>query len=266
MKFSVFQTTHQGGRQKNEDRMGYCYTAEAALFLLADGMGGHPEGEMAAHIALQAIATLFQRTARPALEDPAAFFELAIMAAHRQIILYAAEHGLPDSPRTTLVAAVVQNGAATWMHCGDSRLYLVREGALLTRTRDHSYVEQRESGRSLSESPMSYNRNVLYTCLGSPVRPQFDISSVLQLQQGDKILLCSDGLWDSLDEGEIVEHLSQQAINDAVPNLADRALLKAGARSDNVTLLALEWETPDGFDTTRSGAPLTPALAPIQDF
>jgi serine/threonine protein phosphatase PrpC len=113
---------------------------------------------------------------------------------------------------------------------------------------------------------MSYNRNVLYTCLGSPVRPQFDIGSPLQLQQGDKILLCSDGLWDSLDEGEIVEHLSQQAINDAVPNLADRALLKAGARSDNVTLLALEWETPDGFDTTRSGAPLTPALAPIQDF
>ena len=262
MKFSVFQTTHQGGRQKNEDRMGYCYTSEAALFLLADGMGGHPDGEMAAQIALQAIATTFQRTARPALEDTHTFFESAILSAHRQIILYAAEQGLADTPRTTVVAAVVQNGTATWMHCGDSRLYHVRQGQMLTRTRDHSYVEQRENGRSMSESPMSYNRNVLYTCLGSPARPKFDVAGPLPLLQGDKIMLCSDGLWGSLDDEEITQQLSQHCVADAIPELAQRALLKAGAHSDNVTLLALEWETPDGFDTTRSGAPLVPCIHP----
>ncbi len=257
MKFSVFEATHQGGREINEDRMGYCYTTDSALFLLADGMGGHPEGEMAAQVALQAIAASFHKKAKPVLEDVPAFFEAAIMAAHRKIILYAAEKGLPDTPRTTVVAAVVQEGAATWMHCGDSRLYFVRNAEMLTRTRDHSYVEQRERGEYQSETANAYNRNVLYTCLGSPVRPQFDISDTVVLKQGDKILLCSDGLWGSLEDEDIVYQLGHFDVSQSVPTLAERALLNAGASSDNVTLLAMEWETPNGFDTTYSGVPLT---------
>ncbi len=63
MRFSVFQVSRKGGREKNEDRMGYCYTQEAGLFALADGMGGHPEGEVAAALALQALAAMFQRDA-----------------------------------------------------------------------------------------------------------------------------------------------------------------------------------------------------------
>ncbi len=73
MKFSVFQVSRKGGREKNEDRMGYCYTRESGLFALADGMGGHPEGEVAAQIALQTIAALFQREPRPVLKDVKAF-------------------------------------------------------------------------------------------------------------------------------------------------------------------------------------------------
>ena len=67
MKFSVFQVSRRGGRARNEDRMGYCYTREAGLFLLADGMGGHPEGEVAAQMALQTVSALFQCQARPVL-------------------------------------------------------------------------------------------------------------------------------------------------------------------------------------------------------
>ena len=65
MKFSVFQISRKGGREKNEDRMGYCYTRESGLFVLADGMGGHPEGEVAAQLALQTISALYQKEARP---------------------------------------------------------------------------------------------------------------------------------------------------------------------------------------------------------
>ena len=67
MKFSVFQLSRLGGREKNEDRMGYCYTRDAGLFVLADGMGGHPEGEVAAQIALQSMSATFQREAKPKL-------------------------------------------------------------------------------------------------------------------------------------------------------------------------------------------------------
>jgi serine/threonine protein phosphatase PrpC len=251
MKFSVFQISRKGGREKNEDRMGYCYTNSSGLFLLADGMGGHPQGEVAAQLALQTISALYQKEAKPELRDVTGFFNTAIMAAHRQILRYAADGGLNDTPRTTLVAAVVQGGMGYWAHCGDSRLYFVRDGELLARTRDHSYLEQQQGRQQPATLPKGINRNMLYTCLGSPTKPVFDITGPVPLQQGDKMLLCSDGLWGTLEDEEIVFHMGQKAVSLAAPELVERALLKAGASSDNVTLVAMEWETPDVFEPTR---------------
>jgi serine/threonine protein phosphatase PrpC len=250
MKFSVFQISRRGGRDKNEDRMGYCYTKASGLFLLADGMGGHPEGEVASQMALQTISALYQKEARPQLDDVKAFFTMAIMTTHRQILRYAADKGLPDSPRTTLVAAIVQDGAAHWVHCGDSRLYFVRAGELMARTRDHSYMEQRMAVRTGESGPMRVNRNVLYTCLGSPAMPVFDLTGPVPLQQGDKIMLCSDGLWGNLEDTDIVYHMSQKPVSVSTPDLAEMALAKGGLRSDNVTLISMEWETPDAFEPT----------------
>ena len=251
MKFTVFQVSRKGGRQLNEDRMGYSYTRNSGLLLLADGMGGHPEGEVAAQLALQAISALYQAQAKPKLDDVAAFLNAGIMAAHRQIIKYAIEKGMLDTPRTTVVAVVVQDGMACWAHCGDSRLYLVRAGKLVVRTRDHSYMEQPPQGHTASRAAERLNRNILYTCLGSPTKPVFDVSGPTLLQQGDKIMLCSDGLWGSLEDAEIVRLLTAKAVGQAVPDLVESALQKAGATSDNVTVIAMDWETPDEFETTK---------------
>jgi len=248
MKFSVFQVSRKGGREKNEDRMGYCYTRESGLFVLADGMGGHPEGEVAAQLALQTVSALFQKEARPIVRDPTEFLSTALMTAHHQIIRYASEKGMLDTPRTTLVAAVLQGSSATWVHCGDSRLYLVRDGQLLTRTRDHSYLEQQSAGVIRMDH---INRNILFTCLGSPSKPVFDVTGPVQLQQGDKILLCSDGLWGSVNDADIVRGLQMHPVSDAVPELVEQALRQGGPRSDNVTVIAMEWETPDSFESTR---------------
>jgi PPM family protein phosphatase len=248
MKFSVFQISRKGGREKNEDRMGYAYTRESGLFVLADGMGGHPEGEVAAQLALQTVSALYQKEARPVVKDVTEFLSTSLMAAHHQIIRYASEKGMLDTPRTTLVAAIVQGTSATWVHCGDSRLYIVRGGELLTRTRDHSYIEQQNAGVIRMDR---INRNILFTCLGSPTKPVFDVTGPITLQQGDKILLCSDGLWGSLADIDIVRHLSTQPVSEAVPDLVEAALRNGGEGSDNVTVIALEWETPDSFESTR---------------
>ena len=242
MRFGVYQVSRRGGREKNEDRMGYCYTRESGLFAVADGMGGHPEGEMASQITLQTLAALFQREARPQLADPAQFLNDAVLIAHQQLLRYGAEKGLGDTPRTTVVACVVQAGQVWWMHCGDSRLYLLRGGALLARTRDHSYSELQEAlGRAggLSER---FNRNVLFTCLGSPGRPMIDQSGPLALQRGDRMMLCSDGLWGNVSDPRIVEMLASRGISEAVPDLVELALRHGGERCDNVTVLAVEWE------------------------
>ena len=248
MKFSVFQVSRKGGRAKNEDRMGYCYTRESGLFVLADGMGGHPDGEIAAQLALQTISALYQKEARPSIKDTTEFLSLALMAAHHQIIRYASEKGMLDTPRTTVVAAILQGTGATWVHCGDSRLYVVRDGELLTRTRDHSYLEQQNAGViKLSH----VNRNILFTCLGSPAKPVFDIAGPVMLQEGDKLMLCSDGLWGSLTDSEIVRHMAAKSVSESVPDMVEHALRVGGAHSDNVTVLAMEWETPDAFESTR---------------
>jgi PPM family protein phosphatase len=251
MKFSVFQVSRKGGREKNEDRMGYCYTRGSGVFLLADGMGGHPEGEVAAQLALQAISAMFQKEAKPELPDITAFLEAAIMAAHHQILRYSIEKGMLDTPRTTIVAAVVQAGAVTWIHCGDSRLYFVRQGELLTRTRDHSFLEQRKNASAGIKLPDRINRNILFTCLGSPTKPLTEITGPIPLQLGDKLMLCSDGLWGNLSDEDITYHLSHQSVSESVPDLVEKALRKAGEGCDNVTCIALEWETPDGFEATQ---------------
>lgn len=251
MKFTVFQVSRKGGRLQNEDRMGYSYTRSSGILLLADGMGGHPEGEVAAQLALQTISAMYQKQAKPKIEDAAAFLNAAVMAAHRAIIKYAIEKGMLDTPRTTVVAALVQDGSAYWAHCGDSRLYLVRAGKLVVRTRDHSYMEQPPQGHSASRAAERLNRNILYTCLGSPTKPVFDLAGPTPLMQGDKILLCSDGLWGSLDDADIVRQLGGKAVGISVPDLVESALQKAGASSDNVTAIAMDWETPDEFETTK---------------
>jgi len=131
--------------------MGYCYTRESGLFVLADGMGGHPQGEVAAQSALDTICACYQQAAQRVVTDPAEFLANAALATHRQTVRYAFEKGMRDTPRTTLVAAVVQGASATWLHCGDSRLYLVRDGQLLLLTRDHSLLEQDRPGRTKLE-------------------------------------------------------------------------------------------------------------------
>ena len=261
MRFSVYQLTHQGARPRNEDRMGYCYTSHAGLFVVADGMGGHPEGEVAAQLALKTVAGRFQAEARPQLGDPQRFLYEAFIAAHQQLLRYATGRSMPDTPRTTLVACVLQAGSAWWAHCGDSRLYLQRGARLLTRTRDHSYQEIQGTLAALVPDAEKLGRNVLFTCLGSPGTPVVDNVGPVPLLPGDRVLLCSDGLWAPLDDEAIVRTMGEGPVSLAVQTLVERALREGGPRCDNVTVLGLEWEGLDAHELpaaeeTRAGSPV----------
>ncbi|MFY9511300.1 MAG: PP2C family serine/threonine-protein phosphatase [Rubrivivax sp.] len=249
MRFTVYQVSRKGGREKNEDRMGYCYTRDSGLFALADGMGGHPEGEVASQLALQTLAALFQREARPSLREPLRFLHEAIIAGHHQLLRYATERSLVDTPRTTVVACLLQGNSAYWAHCGDSRLYLVRGDKLIARTRDHSYSELQETLSQVVPIGERFNRNVLFTCLGSPGKPVVDTAGPLVMHPGDRVLLCSDGLWGSVSDAGITEMLARRPISDAVPEMVEQALRHAGAKSDNVTALAVEWESAEDGDS-----------------
>lgn len=244
MRFSVYQESHIGGRKNNQDRMGYSFTRDALLLLLADGMGGHIQGEMAATIALQTIGSLFQQNANPYVKKPEKFLEDSFFAAHREIHRYRAINNLPETPRTTIVACLIQHNSAYWAHCGDSRLYWMRQGQILARTRDHSRIETLIAQGKVdpSERDTHPERNKLFNCLGAPNMPIVELSRRASLQAGDVILLCSDGLWSVLPDHVLAQTLCTNTVVRAVPELLASAVGIAGKTSDNVTALALMWE------------------------
>ncbi len=251
MRFSVYQESRVGGRRNNQDRMGYSFTRDALLLLLADGMGGHIQGEMAATIALQTVGTLFQQSANPYIKKPEKFLEESFFAAHREIHRYRAINNLPETPRTTIVACLIQHNSAFWAHCGDSRLYWMRQGQILARTRDHSRIETLIAQGKVdpSERDTHPERNKLFNCLGAPSMPIVELSRRASLQAGDVILLCSDGLWSVLPDHVLAQRLQENTVVRAVPELLATAVGIAGKTSDNVTALAMMWEGAGQLDT-----------------
>ncbi len=244
MRFSVYQESHIGGRKVNQDRMGYSFTRDAILLLLADGMGGHIMGEMAAAIAMQTIGNLFQQQAQPLISRPERFLEDSFLAAHQEIHRYRVINNLHETPRTTIVACLIQNGYAYWAHCGDSRLYWIRQGQILLRTKDHSRLETLIAQGKVdpSERHSHPDRNKLFNCLGAPNAPIVELSRRAVLQAGDLILLCSDGLWSVLPDHMLAQKLHEHTIVRAIPELIRSAVDIAGKQSDNVTALAMMWE------------------------
>lgn len=232
MRFSVYQESKKGARRVNQDRMGYCFTRDAMLMVLCDGLGGHSLGEVAAQQALQTMARQFQRHARPSIRNPRDFLHEGIMLAHRDIHRYAETNGLPDAPRTTIVCALAQRGALHWAHAGDSRMYLMRKGALVTRTRDHSKIENLlQQDRVLPMQVANHpERNKIYNCLGSPNLPLIDIGGPVNLEPGDVAMLCSDGLWGSVQEDELVDTCTSFSVTQAIPELIARACATPATR------------------------------------
>jgi PPM family protein phosphatase len=247
MRFTIFQDSQVGDRQGNEDRVAYSYSRDVLLMVIADGMGGHARGEVAAQIAVGDITRRFQQEARTRLQRPFDFLVSAIQSAHRAIVSYAGERNLLECPRTTCVACVVQGERAFWAHAGDSRLYVLREGALLARTHDHSKVQQMiDAGRLTVEAAARHpERNKIFSCLGGVVPPQIDIGPDLRLETGDTIVLSTDGFWAQIPPGVLGAMLRRQPITTLMPGLIAEAQRRAQGESDNVSVVAMTWENQD---------------------
>jgi serine/threonine protein phosphatase PrpC len=253
MRFTVYQESRIGGRKSNQDRVAHCYSRDALLMVIADGMGGHLHGEIAAQIAVQYITEAFQREGRPKLPDPLMFLSRALTNAHHAILDYAVDRGLPEAPRTTCVACVIQDNIAYWAHAGDSRLYLIREGGLLVRTRDHSRVQMLIEQGAINEAQAAVHpsRNRVFSCLGGNHSPQIDYSRKTPLKAGDVFALCTDGVWSPLANGALISGLADSDVIKAVPKLLTQAGTLAGSSADNMTMIALMWDdTYEGELTT----------------
>ncbi len=245
MRVEHAELSLKGARESNQDRLGAEVTEEAALLVACDGMGGHEEGERAAVVALQAISQRFRATAQPLL-DPLGFLHLSLGAAHQQIVNIGSDIPFENRPRATIAMCLVQRGSAYWAHVGDSRTYHLRRGRVVTRTRDHSHVELlvREGvigAEQVHNHPM---RNFVESCLGGEVLlPEMDVSRRQPIQNGDVLLVCTDGLWAGVSDEQIAAAFAQPetALNESLAALCAQAVTASGASCDNTSAAALRY-------------------------
>jgi serine/threonine protein phosphatase PrpC len=234
-----------GGREENQDRVSTAVGEHAALLVVVDGMGGHANGARAAEVTQQVVLEAFAQVTQP-LFDPMGFLHITLGRAHEEVVKLGAHLSIEQRPRATCAICIVQQRATWWAHVGDSRLYHLRRGALVSRTRDHSHVELllREGLITAEQAQVHPMRNFVECCLGGdPILPDMTLARRRPLEPNDVLLVCTDGMWGGLKDDEIAGELSAPAVplREKLLELGERAIVRTGAASDNTSAAALRW-------------------------
>ncbi len=251
MRVSFASATDKGLRRStNEDNL--AVRDDLGLFVVADGMGGHAAGEVASQAAIEGIVAFAEATVSVSPDQtwPIPFnpnqsvnanrLDAGFRMADRRIAAEAAASTELRGMATTAVAALITESVVTLAHVGDSRVYRLQKGQLEQLTRDHSWVEEQIRAGTLTESAARAHpwRNIVTRALSGSEELEVDIRE-LSLAPGDRLLLCSDGVFAVLTDDQIGEVLQQHADLDAVCH----ALVKGandGGGPDNVTVVVLE--------------------------
>jgi protein phosphatase len=236
-------------RKDNEDSFGYWepeddqqFLRKGRLAIVADGMGGHEGGQEASRLAVETLMAVYRDFGG---DDPQAALVAGLQVAHEQILQYSITHPELRGMGTTCTAAAIvrvtdggtQYDALYYVHVGDTRLYLIRDGQITRVTRDHSYVGRLvESGMISPEQALDHpQRNILTAALGtnpdlvmdSPGRPE-------PLRPEDVLLICSDGLWGLVRDPEILDAVKNKSAEQAGRELIELARERGGP--DNITV------------------------------
>jgi serine/threonine protein phosphatase PrpC len=245
MQIEYAKVSALGDRKDNQDRAAVVVSEDAALMLVFDGMGGHSDGARAAETGLKVVQDLFMAATQP-IFDPQGFLYMALARAHDEVVHIGQDVAVDFRPRATCALCLVQEGGTFWAHIGDSRIYQVRDGNVLTRSRDHSHVEVliQEGAISEEEAQDHPMRNFVECCIGgdAPV-PDMSITHQMALQSGDVLLACSDGLWSGLSDNDMAQigAPGENNLSENLKALSIRALEINSPYSDNTTGTALRW-------------------------
>ena len=258
MKYQLSQHSMRGARASNQDRVAVAERDNAVLMVLADGLGGHSGGALAAEILTQTAVRMFQAVRQPVITKPSSFLALIIMHAHKSIVDVGMAHMPPITPRTTCVLCLVQNGYAYWAHVGDSRFYLFRGNQVIKRTRYHTFTEHLRDGGLLKDDEISDHpeKGRLLKCVGGPHNPTITLGDETPLFPDDILLLCSDGLWEALQPPELLKFLQFDMLDEGVEEMLLAAERKMKNTSDNLSAVSLRWQ-----DTFATDLPLQGVMA-----
>ena len=245
-----FRVSQKGDRSINQDRCEIFEHGNIKVLVLADGMGGHPKGEVAAQLLVDTSYHMLNRS-DPADFNAERYIREVLAISHQQIFRYGRKKKPPIYPRTTAVLVVIHDDMMTWSHMGDSRIYLFRHGRAQIRTMDHTRAEQLRLSGAIEDSDrqsISAGRSGVSRCLGGKRRlHEIDITPPIRLQPDDIIMLCSDGVWSQLKEHNLESIMldDSQTLAERLTNLVQAAVDSRHPYSDNATAVALCWNHQD---------------------
>ncbi|QRF59997.1 PP2C family serine/threonine-protein phosphatase [Variovorax paradoxus] len=237
---------HKGDRPYQQDQVlliAHPRTPGCVLAVVADGMGGRSGGRKASDQVLMTARQLFARY-NPVRDQAEALLRQLLEDAHTVIKLTAVSS--EQEPHSTLAAFLMNpNGDCAWIHAGDSRIYHFRDGRLIKRTRDHSYVQTLIDRGEITEAEANVHPqgNILLGCLGMrSTPPPIAPDHVPRMQPGDLLMACSDGLWHYFTPEELASVLNAQPPRDAVEILVGEARRRAHGTGDNISIAVLKLE------------------------
>jgi len=239
MKFLTSFFSCPGTRENNEDWAAFsCEKRNCGVWTVADGLGGHLNGEIASRTASDAAIAAF-------LKNPVVDSEniIRVMGAANQAVWLkqGEEHGY-ESMKTTLVAMFMRRGRVCVAHAGDSRLYLFRKNRVVFQTRDHTMSQIMMENGKLEEDDVRFceDRNQLLCALGAYNVVSADVTKPMRLKKGDAVLLCTDGFWERVLEQRMEDTLSVSKTPEQWLELMRHHHEKTNAeRQDNYTAMAI---------------------------
>lgn len=246
LKVETCVARHQGDRHEQQDRVAlFAHPARSGVMLavLADGMGGHSGGAMAAEQVVLKGKQNFEAFG----SDEAPRDLLASIIDESHVVIKLTRFTSEQDPHSTAVLLLVHGGRASWAHSGDSRLYHFRGERLMHVTGDHSLVAEmiRKGALTEKQAQTHPHRNVLLGCLGGEREPTVDYGEQAQLAHGDTFLMCSDGLWAYFEPAEMAGVLAANGPREAAAMLVNRARERCHGEGDNISLVIVKLSDPD---------------------
>jgi serine/threonine protein phosphatase PrpC len=251
---------HKGDREYQQDQialLSHPRISGCMLGVVADGMGGRSGGRKASDQVMMTAKQLFDRYS-PEHDDPPSVLKQIVQESHLVIKLTAISS--EQEPHSTVAAFIINpNGECHWVHAGDSRIYHFHNNRLVKRTMDHSYVQTLVDAGQLTEEEANVHpqSNILMGCLGAEEDPPADVHFIEQLQPGDTLMACSDGVWHYFSSAELGSVLSSLSPREATEFLIEKARSRAHGGGDNLSLIIVKLEplapdpSPSGFGSLR---------------
>lgn len=237
VELAFYQLTSAGDREINQDFMANIVTDDYALFVVADGLGGHHAGEKASRFFCQGLLKSADAYSRRMEQNPVGVLSAWIASAINEMEVLFAFDQSANNAHTTCAVLYLDERQALTAHCGDSRIYRMNPRQILWRTRDHSIPQQLFNEGKITEQEMAQHpgQNQLTRSINISNTHEVEIALYPPMQKGETFILCSDGFWEYVKPAELLRLAEPASGKDDLAKLAQLAVFRAHGKSDNVT-------------------------------